>query len=105
MPSRYDAQQDPRLASVPYVSSTSRVSAYSSFSYLNDFESRENDVLKGVLDSASTGTPIPNIVQMNAVWQPMKEAVQLMFRGEMKPEDALSTAEKRINKDVKGMME
>ena len=42
---------------------------------------------------------------MNAVWQPMKEAVQLMFRGEMKPEEALKEAETRINKDVKGMME
>lgn len=105
MPSRYDAQQDPRLASIPYVSQNTRMSSYSSFSYIDDFEVRENDVLKGVLDSASTGTPIPNIVQMNAVWQPMKEAVQLMFRGEMKPEDALKEAETRINKDVKGMME
>lgn len=105
IPSRYDAQQDSRLAYIPVLKSESKVGGYSSFSYAADISMEENDILKGVLDSAAIGSPMPNIPQMNAVWQPMKESVQLIFRGKEPAEKSLKEASARITKDVKGMME
>lgn len=105
IPSRYDAQEDPRLAFVPVIKPSSDIGSLSTFGFAADVELEKNDVLKGVLDSAAVGTPMPNIPEMNTVWQPMKESVQLVLRKKTQPAEQLKEASDRIKKDVKGMME
>ena len=105
IPSRMDAQEDPRLAYVASFRPDSDAGRFSTFAYAADLELKENEILKGVLASAAIGTPMPNIPEMNTVWQPMKESIQLIFRGKADAAESLREASDRIRKDVKGMMD
>lgn len=79
IPSRPDAQTDPRVAKNPDV--------------------------KNIGDQAKVGTPMPNIPALFCVWQPMKEALQLINQGKLSPKEALDFAVERIHNDIKIQME
>jgi len=77
VPARFDSQKDERLAS--------------------------NDDLKGILQAAQDGYPMPNIPEMGTIWTPMKEATQLIMNGKLPPEQALKQARERIKGNVERM--
>ena len=76
-PARFDSQKDERLS--------------------------QNEDLKGILQAANDGTPMPNIPEMGTIWQPMKEAVQLIMNGKLPTEQALTQASTRIKGNVERM--
>ncbi len=101
VPSRYDSQEDKRLSTK--VSMKRHRSGYSTASLVTDLEKEENEDLKGILEAASNGTPMPNLPELGAIWTPMKEAIQLIMNGKQTPEQALPAAQERIKSNVERM--
>ncbi len=133
IPSRLDAQDDNRLAMQAVLKEDAETSGRenagsSQGTGLNDTSSGEPDTgyralsligglsyamdiafipnseVKGILDSARVGTPMPNIPAFTQVWQPMKEALQLITMEKLTPEEALKMEVDRIRKDITRMM-
>lgn len=73
------------------------------FDSLQNEELSGNEDLKGILQAANDGTPMPNIPEMGAIWQPMKEAVQLIMNDKLSTEQALKQASSRIKSNVERM--
>jgi len=107
IPSRLDAQEDPRISRQPMLQGTMKADTGSlgSAALLLDLTFVPNEEVKGVLEAAKVGTPMPNIPALALVWQPMKEALQLVAMGKLKPEEALAQEKERISKDYKRMIE
>lgn len=133
IPSRLDAQDDPRLAlqavlkedtepqgmeNAGSLKNTGRTASSSDepdtgyralsliggLSYALDITFIPNSEVKGILDSAGVGTPMPNIPAFTQVWQPMKEALQLITMEKLTPQEALRMEVDRIRKDITRMM-
>lgn len=106
VPSRYDALEDRRISEKTFLTEANGANpGFSSFTFLPSVATEKNDELKGILDAAEHGTPMPNIPELNAVWQPMKEAMQLIMRGQINAQDALAEATQRIDSDIERMRE
>lgn len=104
IPSRLDAQDDPRIAFESVYKEKYDISYIGGTSCALNTDFIQNNEVKGVLDSASVGTPMPNIPAMALVWQPMKEALELITMEKLSPQEALTQATERIKKDIKRMM-
>jgi maltose/maltodextrin transport system substrate-binding protein len=104
IPSRYDAQDDPRISQKAVLKDAFLLSPAGGLTFLFCTSYEPNTEVKGILEAAGVGTPMPNIPQFVAVWQPMIEANQLMSMGKLAPEAALKQATERIRKDIKRMM-
>jgi maltose/maltodextrin transport system substrate-binding protein len=129
IPSRLDAQDDPRLALQAVLKENAgpggdapdagaaggnvsgepdtgyrALSTIGGLSYAMDVTFVPNEEVKGILESARVGTPMPNIPAFTQVWQPMKEALQLITMEKQSPEEALKMQVDRIRKDITRMM-
>jgi maltose-binding protein MalE len=105
IPARVDAQEDRRIAREPVLDNAGNLAALGGLSVILDVTYIPNTELKGILESAALGTPMPNIPALVLVWQPMKEALQLMNLEKLPPHEALKQAGERMRKDIKRMME
>ena len=54
---------------------------------------------------AEKGTPMPNHPAMNAIWEPMKQALELMAGGQVTGAEELPRTEERIRNKIRFMME
>jgi maltose/maltodextrin transport system substrate-binding protein len=105
IPARLDAQEDRRIAQEPVIDHVKTGAALGGLSLLMEVTYVPNSEIKGILESAALGTPMPNIPALDLVWQPMKEALQLMNLEKLSPREALKQAGERMRKDIKRMME
>lgn len=62
--------------------------------------SQKEPFLNAFMESADHGIPMPNIPAMGAVWGAASDALQLTFREQSSPQEALRTAVKQINSKV-----
>lgn len=72
---------------------------------IRDPEVAEDRDVPAIQDAASVGTPMPNIPELTQVWQPMKEALELVTTNKQTPEEALRDAVTRMRKNIRMMME
>ncbi|HXL03024.1 MAG TPA: maltose ABC transporter substrate-binding protein [Candidatus Atribacteria bacterium] len=54
----------------------------------------------GFTQSAANGTPMPNVMEMAAVWGAMNDALNLIINGKASPEDALLNAVETIKAQI-----
>ncbi len=54
----------------------------------------------GFTQSAANGTPMPNVMEMAAVWGAMNDALNLIINGKASPEDALINAVETIKAQI-----
>lgn len=66
---------------------------------------QNEDAILKYAKAAEYGTPLPNHPAMNAVWEPMNEALTHIVNEGKDPEEVLSRQVKRIKEDIKLMME
>ncbi|MFP4497306.1 MAG: extracellular solute-binding protein [Vulcanimicrobiota bacterium] len=75
-------------------------SRYDTLEELHEFEA-----IHKFAKAAELGTPMPNHPAMNAVWTPMNEALTLIINDGIDPEKVLPEQVKRIEEDIRLMME
>ncbi|MDQ7826769.1 MAG: maltose ABC transporter substrate-binding protein [Candidatus Eremiobacteraeota bacterium] len=103
IPSRFDAQKDSRISEKAILRGSPGEQPGGP-ALVFSLASVKNDEVKGIIDAAAVGTPMPNIPEFTAVWQPMKEALQLIVMEKIPPEEALTQAKNRIEQDIRRMM-
>jgi maltose-binding protein MalE len=54
---------------------------------------------------AQQGVPLPNHPAANAVWEPMKQSIELVSKGQTQPHEELQRAKQRIELKIKMMVE
>lgn len=62
---------------------------------------KNNEKANAVAQQSIDALPMPNIPEMQEVWDPMKTALQLIATGKSKPKDALADATKQIEGNIK----
>lgn len=63
-------------------------------------EFKNHPFISAFAGSAENGIPMPNIPEMQAVWPPMAQAVQLVFLGQASPEDAAGAMVQQIKEGI-----
>ncbi len=54
---------------------------------------------------AQQGVPLPNHPAANAIWEPMKQSIELVSKGQTQPHEELQRAKQRIELKIKMMVE
>jgi arabinogalactan oligomer/maltooligosaccharide transport system substrate-binding protein len=67
---------------------------------INDPVIADDPVVSGFAKQAAMGVPMPNIAEMNQVWEPINNAFNFIATGKQKPEQALNDAVKIIKEKI-----
>ena len=87
-------QQDDNLTALGKVGN--RLPAKKSIKVTDDYS-------KAFLDQAKTAEPMPNVPQTSAIWDPAKNALQLIATGKSTPEAAAKAMYDSVTKGIKTM--
>lgn len=63
-------------------------------------EFKNNPIISAFAASAQNGIAMPNIPEMQAVWPPMQQAIQLVFLGQATPEEAAQAMVQQIKEAI-----
>ncbi|MFD3449329.1 extracellular solute-binding protein [Microbacteriaceae bacterium 4G12] len=69
-------------------------------SLMEDPMIKDNEAAKAVATQAENGIPMPNIPEMQEVWKPAGDALQLVVTGKQAPKAALDEAVKQIKTNI-----
>lgn len=59
------------------------------------------DIVQAFIESAAGGEPMPNIPEMQLVWEPVADALRLITSGEQTPEEAMQDVYNRIMDNIR----
>jgi maltose-binding protein MalE len=65
-------------------------------------EQIEDPDLQAFVAAGATADPMPNIPEMNSVWQAWGDAMTLISNGELEPQAALDQAQQQIETSIAG---
>jgi maltose-binding protein MalE len=63
----------------------------------------ENEILKGSMDQAALGYPMPVVPELRAIWDAIRPFYQSVLGDEMTPEEAAEKMQERAEKKIKEM--
>ncbi len=61
---------------------------------------QENEFLKGSMEQARLGRPMPVIPEMRAVWDAIRPYYQSVLGGQMAPEEAVESMQQQAEKKI-----